>query len=91
MKKIMFCISLFVFTATSQAAEDRLEIEGSSITGIREAPKAMYIVPWRPLMPVEMKGVEVKSLLEEELAIIDRSAFQRRIELFDVMGAGAPQ
>jgi len=63
-------------------AEDRIELEKGAIIGNREAPKAIYIVPWRPLTPVDIKGLEIGNLLDEELELIDPETFKRQIELY---------
>jgi len=73
----------FLFLAVLMChAEDRIELEKGAIIGNREAPKAIYIVPWRPLTPVDIKGLEIGILLDEELELIDPETFKRQIELY---------
>ena len=76
--------SSFTFTALCQA-EDRIELEKGAIIGNREAPKAIYIVPWRPLTPVDIKGLEIETLLDEELELIEPEVFKRQVELYNLM------
>jgi len=65
-------------------AEDRIELEKGSIIGNRESPKAIYIVPWRPLTPVDIKGLEIETLLDEELELLDPETFNRQLELYEL-------
>ena len=65
-------------------AEDRIELEGGTIFGNSEAPKATYIVPWKPLIPVEIKGLEIDTLLNEQLEFIEPELFKRQVELYKI-------
>lgn len=65
-------------------AEDRIQLEKDNVIGNEEAPKALYVVPWRPLQPVGVAGLEIQSLLDEELELIDPEVFKRRVELYRI-------
>src|SRR2546423_4572961 len=52
-------------TAVKGAAKDRLDLESSQITGNRELPKVLYIVPWRSAQLGDLVGRPVNSLLDE--------------------------
>lgn len=80
-KYILFLI-FCTLGSLSVNAEDRIELEGGAIFGNSEAPKATYIVPWKPLIPVEIKGLEIETLLDEELELIDPELFKRQVELY---------
>jgi len=76
-------LSIFLLSGTFVCqAEDIIELEKDAIIGNQEAPKAIYIVPWRPLTPVDIKGLEIGNLLDEELELIDPETFKRQIELY---------
>jgi len=79
--RILSVVMLLSVSVLCQA-EDRIELEKGAIIGNREAPKAIYIVPWRPLTPVDIKGLEIGSLLDEELELIDPETFKRQVELY---------
>lgn len=82
----LFLASVLLFSgALLCQAEDRIELEKGAIIGNREAPKAIYIVPWRPLTPVDIKGLEIGILLDEELELIDPEAFKRQVELYGLI------
>jgi hypothetical protein len=61
-------------------ADDRADLEGTQITGSRELPKVLYIVPWKQPLPTDLVGRPAQSLLDEALAPIDREVFQREVQ-----------
>lgn len=67
----MLCVAGFV------AAETRLELEESKITGARELPKVLYIVPWRK-SPHGLRPLPIRSLVEEPLEPIEMDRFRRQ-------------
>ena len=79
-------VAAMVFISVA-SAEERLDLEGNTIFGSRESPKAFYVVPWRPLASGEIVGLQVESLLDEELEPIDPEAFRRQVEFYDVLHA----
>ena len=72
---------------TLAMGEERLDLEGSNVFGSRESPKALYVVPWRPLASGDIVGLQVETLLDEELEPIDPEAFRRQVEFYDVLHA----
>jgi len=61
-------------------AADRADLEGTQITGSRELPKVLYIVPWKQPLPTDLVGRPAQSLLDEALAPIDREVFRREVQ-----------
>ena len=61
---------------------DRLELDATAITGNRELPKVMSIVPWKPAEPPEGPERPMGSLIEELLAPVDRDEFRREITYY---------
>jgi hypothetical protein len=82
----MNCLGRFLFVAlslslvTAARAADRADLEGTQITGSRELPKVLYIVPWKQPLPTDLVGRPAQSLLDEALAPIDREVFQREVQ-----------
>ena len=66
-------------------AKDRLDLESSQITGNRELPKVLYIVPWRSAELGDLVGRPVNSLLDEVLEPIDRDVFRRQNRYFEAL------
>jgi hypothetical protein len=60
-------------------AQDRADLDRTQITGNRELPKVLYIVPWKKPLPLTMAGRPVASVLDEALAPVDRDVFRRQI------------
>ena len=76
--------------ATAQAngkgnAKDRLDLDSTQITGNRELPKVLYIVPWRSAELGDLVGRPVNSLLDEVLEPIDRDVFRRQNRYFEAL------
>jgi hypothetical protein len=66
-------------------AMDRLELEATTITGNRELPKVMYVVPWKKADLGDLKGRPPNSLLDEVLAPVDRDVFRREVAYFGAL------
>ena len=77
--------------AGTAPAADELVLERTEITGNRELPKVLYIVPWRKPDPGALLGKPVNTLLDEVLAPLDREEFIRQVDYYsDLYGNEAP-
>jgi hypothetical protein len=65
-----------------ERAIDRLELDSTAITGNRELPKVMSIVPWKAAEPPAGPDRPMGSLIEELLSPLDRDEFRREITYF---------
>jgi hypothetical protein len=70
-------------------AMDRVDLEASQITGNRELPRVLYIVPWRAPAAGDLEGRPVNSLLYELTKPVDRDVFRRENRYFDALQATA--
>ena len=61
---------------------DRLQLDATAITGNRELPKVMSIVPWKAAEPPAGPDRPMGSLIEEVLSPLDRDEFRREITYF---------
>jgi hypothetical protein len=61
---------------------DRLQLDATAITGNRELPKVMSIVPWKAAEPPGGPDRPMGSLIDEVLAPVDRDEFRREITYF---------
>ena len=61
---------------------DRLQLDATAITGNRELPKVMSIVPWKAAEPPGGPDRPMGSLVDEVLAPVDRDEFRREITYF---------
>jgi hypothetical protein len=71
--------------AGSGKAHDSLELDTTQITGNRELPKVLYIVPWKRSDLGDLVGKPVNSLLDEVLAPVDRDVFKRQNRYYDAL------
>ena len=91
--KLSLCLCLVLFTAVTAVAQDAemkkeqdaKEMSGMSIVGNDEAPKSLYIVPWKS----SEIGVEtsLNTLLNEGDAPVDRDVFKRQLDFYIVSTA----
>ncbi len=65
------------------AAHDALQLESTNVTGNRELPRVMVIVPWKRSAPGELAGRPLNSLMDEVLTPIDREVFVRQLKFYD--------
>jgi hypothetical protein len=70
--RIVLLLASLLATPAWAESPDRLELEASKVTGHRELPRVMAIVPWKKAPPGELPGRPQQSLLDEALAPADR-------------------
>jgi hypothetical protein len=72
-------------------AADRIDLGLATVTGDREQPKVMYIVPWKKSDIGDLSGKPMNSLLDEALAPVDRDEFKRAVVYYAAVKADASQ
>jgi len=95
-RKLILCLFVFLFPAVMALAQDvkdvnkakeseAKELSGISIVGNDEAPKSLYIVPWKS----SEIGVETSldMMLNEGDVPVDRDVFKRQLEFYQVSTA----
>lgn len=92
MHKILLTLILAIFAAASssvmakdkpKANDDAKALSGISIVGNKEAPKSLFIVPWKS----SELGVETglaSSLLNEKLKPVDKDVFSRELDFYSI-------
>jgi len=95
-RKLILCLYIVLFSAALVLAQDvkdvnndkqsqAKELSGISIVGNDEAPKSLYIVPWKS------SEIGVKTsfdmMLNEGDIPVDRDVFRRRLEFYQVSTA----
>ena len=86
----ILCVCVLLFAAVAAAAEDWGEegrsdaktLSGMSIVGNDEAPKSLYIVPWKS----SEIGAETSldTVLNEGDVPVDREVFRRQLDFYKV-------
>ena len=92
-RKWVLCLCVVLFSAVMATAQDldkdkeseAKELSGMSIVGNDEAPKSLYIVPWKS----SEIGVEttLDMMLDESDVPVDRDVFKRRLEFYQIRTA----
>ncbi len=92
-KVILFLCALLLLSGAAMAKDgdkkklkksdsDAKELSGMSIVGNDEAPKSLYIVPWKS----SEIGLEttLNSMLNEKDTPVDREVFKRQLDFYNV-------
>ena len=87
--KLSLCLCLVIFTAVTAVAQDTetgkeqdaKEMSGMSIVGNDEAPKSLYIVPWKSSELGVETGLASK-LLDEKMKVVDKEVFERELDFY---------
>jgi hypothetical protein len=85
-RNLLLWLCLLLAPLSTAMAEDNgsaaKELSGMSIVGSDEAPKALYIVPWKS----SEIGVEtsLSMMLTESAVPVDRVVFMRQLDFFEV-------
>ena len=92
-RKLILCLYIVLFSTAMVLAQDvkdvnndkqsqAKELSGMSIVGNDEAPKSLYIVPWKSS---ELGGkTRLEMMLNEEDVPVDRDVFKRQLEFYQV-------
>ena len=67
------------------SASDRLELDTTVVTGNRELPKVLYIVPWKKADIGDLPAQPFNTLLDEVLTPVDRDVFRREVTYFEAV------
>lgn len=78
-------------TRPAAAKADRLDLGTATVTGDREQPKVMYIVPWKRSDIGDLAGKPMNSLVDEILSPVDRDVFKREVVYYRAVQADASQ
>ena len=91
--KLVVCLFVVLFPAVMATAQDAdknkkskaKELSGMSIVGNDEAPKSLYIVPWKS----SEIGVEtsLNRMLNEGDGPVDRDVFKRQLKFYQIRTA----
>ena len=77
---------IFAISVTAKvSAQERLEMEGAEITGNKELPRVLYIVPWKSVERFDIESPPINSIMDEKLSPIERASFKRKIHYHDAI------
>ncbi|MFC6632844.1 hypothetical protein [Microbulbifer taiwanensis] len=90
---ISLWLSASVAGAQTEKAEEKKvdnqvkELSGISIIGNKEAPKSLYIVPWKS-SEVGVESDLVSSLMDDKLKPLDKEVFMRELDFYELSLSG---
>ena len=67
--------------AKSKKGDDAKALSGISIVGNKEAPKSLFIVPWKSSELGVETGLSSK-LLDEKMQVVDKEVFERELDFY---------
>ena len=70
------------------AQNDRLDLDTTVVTGNRELPKVLYIVPWKKADLGDLPAQPFNTLLDEVLTPVDRDVFRREVTYYGAVSSG---
>jgi hypothetical protein len=73
----------------TSARSDRLDLDTTVVTGNRELPKVLYIVPWKKSDLGDLPGQPFNTLLDEVLTPVDRDVFRREVTYYEAVSGAA--
>ncbi len=76
-----------LFVSTIASAQVEIESKGMTVTGQRELPKVLYIVPWKRMQTSEIEAPHTTALVADVLAPIDPPSFKKRLQYFEILDA----
>lgn len=71
--------------APAAMAEEKMNMEGMSVIGNSELPKALFIVPWKEPEASLTPERPVNSLVDQALQPVDPDVFRRKLDYFDTV------
>ncbi len=86
---LVFFAIFAISSSASVSAQERLQMEGTEITGNKELPKVLYIVPWKSVERFEISSPPITSIMDQKLTPIDRASFKRTIHYHDAISSKA--
>ena len=79
---------IFAISSTASVnAQEKLQMQGTEITGNKELPKILYIVPWKSVERFDISSPPIVSIMEQKLTPIERASFKRTIHYHNAVFA----
>lgn len=83
MQKIIAITCLCLVSLGIGAEQDEARtLSGISVVGNKEAPKSLYIVPWKS-SEIGIETSLTSGLMDESLRPVDKEVFQRQLDFYD--------
>ena len=79
MKPLAIAAILVLAAGSNAVAQDSLQLEGTEITGNKELPMVLYIVPWKSIERFDIQSPPITSVMDQPLTSIERASFKRSV------------
>jgi hypothetical protein len=86
MKPLAVIFFMLAILITAHAEDEVKELSGISIIGNKEAPKSLYIVPWKN-SEVGVETSLTSGLLDESNKLVDKEVFMRELDFYELSQA----
>jgi hypothetical protein len=86
MKPLAMIFFMLAILITAHAEDEVKELSGISIIGNKEAPKSLYIVPWKN-SEVGVETSLTSGLLDESNRLVDKEVFMRELDFYELSQA----
>ena len=86
MKPLAVIFFMLAILITAHAEDEVKELSGISIIGNKEAPKSLYIVPWKN-SEVGVETSLTSGLLDESNRLVDKEVFMRELDFYELSQA----
>ena len=83
MKPLAMIFFMLAILITAHAEDEVKELSGISIIGNKEAPKSLYIVPWKN-SEVGVESSLTSGLLDESNRLVDKEVFMRELSFYEL-------
>ena len=87
--KLASLLSILLFVYSVQAAEIEETVLGMNVSGNKEAPNLLYIIPWKESSD-EASPPEVYRLMDEVYSTVDPDVFQKEVSFFEQLQDSKP-
>jgi len=84
-------VTVLLLASVSTAAQQRLEMQGTSVIGNKELPKVLYIVPWKAAQRIDLTTPAYSSVLDQPFQPLERTGFRRQLQYYDALYAAPVQ
>jgi hypothetical protein len=74
-------------TPARRGQNDHVTLDTTIVTGNRELPKVLYIVPWKKADLGDLPAQPFNTLLDEVLTPVDRDVFRREVTYYGVVSS----
>jgi len=82
-RRFVFAVGAIWSLACPAGAGEEMNMQGMSVMGNQELPKALFIVPWKEAESAMVPDRPLNSLLNDALQPVDPDVFRRQLRYYD--------